>query len=335
MTEPIRKSTRQRRTHRLLTPNQLAFALMSVFSLLLILRNAELAISSMSEGLRLCARTLIPSLFPFMVISELIVSTGAVRPLGKLLSRPFRWLFGISGESGCAVLLGLLCGFPVGTKSALSLFRRGRIDRAELEYLLTFSNNPSSAFLISTVGSSLFGDHAFGVRLYVISLCSALLIGIFGNLLRKRSGSSLAPSAVPDQSLSSPRGILCFTEAVTSSALSMLYICAFMVFFSAFTGTLEHLLSGWELPDAVRALCFGFFELTGGVSRAAQCAAPVSEYLCALAVGWSGLSVHFQMMSLCGSDTVSFRSYFPAKLVHGLLNMLLLWLSRLVAGWLL
>ena len=333
MTEPIRKTVRQKRARRLLSPNQLAFALMSVFSLLLILRNAELAISAMSEGLRLCAHTVIPSLFPFMVISELIVSTGAVRPLGRLLARPFRWLFGIGGESGCAVLLGLLCGFPVGAKSALSLYRQGRIDRRELEHLLTFSNNPSSAFLISTVGSSLFGDRSFGLLLYVISLCSALLIGVFGKLLRKDSFSEAGYAAPPISYHSAPRGILCFTQAVTSSALSMLYICAFVVFFAAFTGTLAQLLSAWELPEPVSALLFGLFELTGGVSRAALCDLPLSEYLCAGIVGWSGLSVHFQMMSLCGEDAVSFRAYFPAKLLHGFLNIALLWCYKLLAGW--
>ena len=336
MTEPIRKTAHRNRLSRLsslLSPNRIAFSMMSVFSLLLILRNSELAISAMSQGLRMCAKTVIPSLFPFMVISELIVSTGAVRPLGRLLARPFRYLLGIGGESGCAVLLGLLCGFPVGGKCALALYRRGQIDRAELEHLLTFCNAPSSAFLISAVGSSLFGNRAFGVRLYAISLCSALLIGIVGNFLRKRKNASTPRSPFPSVPLTpAPRGILCFTEAVTSSALSMLYICAFVVFFSALTGTLTYLLAAWNLSEALTALCFGFFELSGGVSRAALCAAPLSEYLCAWTVGWSGLSVHFQMMSLCGEDSVSFRAYFPAKLAHGCLNVLLLAGYRLLVA---
>ena len=104
---------------RLPTPGECAFGFMSIFCLACILRNSEVAIAGMTRGLKLCVSTVIPSLFPFMVLSELIVSSGAVVPVGKLLSRPFRWLFGIRGEGSVAVLLGALCGFPVGAKSAV------------------------------------------------------------------------------------------------------------------------------------------------------------------------------------------------------------------------
>ena len=83
------------------TPGQLCFGFFALFCLLLILRNPDTAIEYMTSGLRLCARTVIPSLFPFLVLSELIVSGGIgrilLRPVSGMLSRLFR-LIGVPGK---------------------------------------------------------------------------------------------------------------------------------------------------------------------------------------------------------------------------------------------
>lgn len=141
---------------------QVFFCLMSTFCFVLILRNPDVAIEYMGRGLSLCARTVIPSLFPFMVISELMVRSGAGESLGRLFSRPMRYLFGLSGAGCTAVVLGSLCGFPVGARTAVALYDRNAISRRECEHLLTFCNCPSSAFLVTAVGVSLFGNRRLG-----------------------------------------------------------------------------------------------------------------------------------------------------------------------------
>ena len=66
-----------------------AFFLASVLLLVLLLGNTEAVIRSMNYGLRLCTKTLIPTLFPFMVISELFVLGGIGRTVGRKISKPF------------------------------------------------------------------------------------------------------------------------------------------------------------------------------------------------------------------------------------------------------
>lgn len=327
MTEVKKKLSSHNRHPIFLSRGRLIVSLFSILTLLLVLRNAELAVSCMNDGLRLCVTTLIPSLFPFLVLSELIVFTEAVKPIGKLLSPPFRALFGVGEESACVLLLGWLCGFPVGTRCAVTLYRQGKIDRQELSHLLTFVNLPSSAFLIGTVGLSLFSDRSFGIALYVTSLISAILIGIWGHFFLNRKKTQTASASFyrkSERNTPAKRSIHAFTDAIGDSAIAMLRICAFVVFFSVVVGTLEHLVQAFQLPSSLSALLFGFFELTGGTARAATLSSPLlSELLCMLFVGWSGLSVHFQMMSLCSEATLSYRPYLTAKVAHGLLNLLL------------
>ncbi len=307
-----------------LSIGQLCFGFFTLFCILLILRNSQIAIEYMTRGLLLCAKTVIPSLFPFMILSEIAVSGGLFRSLPHRLSAPLRRLFGLSDTACCAVLLGMLCGFPVGAKCARLFYEQGAIGKEEASRVLTFSNVPSSAFLISAVGVSLWGNRRFGIALYATVLAVALLTGILVNLLRKKDAEESSASHIEICVTPPLTGAKLFTESVRSATGSMLLVCAYVVFFSALTGTLNVILAAFDLPTGVTAILFCLFELSGGVSQASSLADPVfAAMLCAFAAGWSGLSVHCQVLSVCDGTGFSFRHYFLAKLFQGILCALI------------
>lgn len=309
--------------------SQFLFCAMSAFSFALILRNPDIAIEYMKNGLSLCADTVIPSLFPFMVISELLVASGAGEILGRLLSKPMRLLFGISGAASCAFILGTICGFPVGAKTAVSLYDRGDISKSELERVITFSNIPGSAFLSSTVGVSLFADRTVGYAMFAAVFISAVAVGFVGKFIHP--GNSVCPAQCSDKNSGDGRkfGIRDFTDSISKAAFGMLTVCAFVVFFSAFVGTLGILLSSLSPSDTFSAFTFGFFEMTAGVSATAKLAdRRIALLICAFICGWSGLSVHFQIMSVCTDKNrgISFFPFFISKLVQGFLCTAIMYL---------
>lgn len=305
-----------------LTSGQICFGLFAIFSLLLILRNTSIAIEYMNRGLLLCAKTVIPSLFPFMVLSELIVSGGIGRTLLKRISKPFCKLFRISADGCCAVLLGMLCGFPIGARCATIAYTSGRITREEAERILCFSNNPSSAFLISAVGGSLWGNQKFGVALYVSVLSASILTGILMGMTAKKPLPETEQTQPTVPVLSSPT---LFCNAVKSALMSMLLVCAYVVFFSALVGTFNFMPGMQKLPAFVQSFLFCLFELSSGMSQAASLASPFpAALLCAFAAGWSGLSVHCQILSVCDQKGLSLRPYAFAKLFQAILTPLLL-----------
>ena len=299
---------------------EVALCFLSLLLLALLLKNPRLALSSTAAGLSLCVRKVIPALFPFMVLSELLFRGNAVSLIARFLCLPSRVLFGISGESGAALLFGLLCGAPVGAKSAVSLYRGGRIDRRELTRLLTLCTPPSASFLIGAVGISTFGSADIGKRLFIASLISCLLVGVVGRFIpvRVRGRGESEPEVCHKRySLTS-----LVTEAVSSSAVSMLYVCGFVVFFSTLGSVLEYLAAALSLPRELYSLFFGFFEMTAGVERAAQSAGGI--YLAAAISGWSGLSSALQVISICRDCNISFLPYFVSRLVSALIFPLVL-----------
>ncbi len=310
--------------------SQLLFCFTSAAVLALTFFYSETAISSMAVGLRLCVNMVIPSLFPFMVLSELFISSGAAGAVGKIFGKPLSLLFGISPDGASALLLGFICGFPIGTKSAVLLYEQGSISKSELEHLTVFCNNPSSAFLVSAVGIGLFGSRKFGLLLYAAHLLSASIVGIISGIYYRKDNKTAVPEKAPTAQKCGFSGF--FVNAVTGSASSMLFICAFVVFFSAVLGYLRLLCDSLALPPLLQVLLLGFFEMTGGVSAASALPSSVAAPIAALLCGWSGLSVHFQFAGICGNREISIRPYLLGKLSCAVLNFALVSLLLVLYG---
>jgi sporulation integral membrane protein YlbJ len=280
---------------------------MCTFIVLLFFKNSDAAALWVSKGLTLCAKKLIPALFPFMVLSSLILSCGLGKILSRLFRLPARVLFGLSESSACACIMGWICGFPLGAKCALELYEGGKITLEEYNRVLCICSTPSPAFLISGVGASMLGNKKYGIWLYTISLVSAVCVGVFLKFKAPLSNTtSYSRVAEKREGFASM-----LTRAVSDAASGMLSVCAFVVFFSAFLGALEMSVGFLKLSEVAHSLLFCFFELTSGLSKISSSGIQNEFPLCALAVGWSGLSVHFQTMAICTSSTSkpSFKGY--------------------------
>lgn len=297
----------------------LFFLALSLCIFAVLISDADIAIGYMRAGLLLCSKVVVPSLFPFMVLSGLFVELGCADLLARFLARPMRFLFGISGEGSAAPLMGALCGFPIGALTANKLFLSGRISREEMTRLMTFSNIPGSAFLISAVGSALWSNQKFGVVLYVVQLISAMLIGVFLRILFPLKKSELPKEKNEQVSI----GIRTFSKVVSESAMSMVNVCALVLFFASFVGALVSMLEGFGIEQGTVSLIYGFFEMSGAVGEAAKITpSELGLIYTALICGWSGLSVHFQVISVCTADGISFLPYFCSKAVQSLLSAL-------------
>ena len=98
----------------------------------------ELTMEAMRDGIRLCGNVILPSLFPFFVLSSLVVELGMSRYLGKLLEPIMVPLFRVSGSCAAALALGFIGGYPVGARTAIQLYENGQCSRTEAERLWAF-----------------------------------------------------------------------------------------------------------------------------------------------------------------------------------------------------
>ena len=263
---------------------------------------------SVAEALALCARSVVPSLFPFLVASSALLALG----FGELAAP---WLAGLMEP------LFRVGGYPIGAKTAADLYRENLVSREEAERLLAFCNNSNPVFLISVLGVGVFGSVRAGVWLWLIHVLSALLTG----LVFRGSGKSASRQELtrhpPFQAVSFAEA---FTGAVRSSLAGILSVCAFVVFFYVLAQPLTAM--GGRL-GAVLVAALELFSLTPLLTADA-----FGFLLAAAAAGWGGLSVLCQTLAVLEGSGLRLRNCFLGKVVQSAFSLLL---AALLVGYVL
>lgn len=272
------------------------------------------------EGLLLCFNTVIPALFPFFVLSTLVVDLGFAAGLGRALEGIMRPLFRLGGSCAAALVLGLIGGYPVGARTALQLYRQGQCSKTEAERLLAFCNNSGPAFILGVAGAGIFGDRRVGLLLWLTHVLSAVFVGLLFRFRGRGERIGMLHQSKPITALTLPSA---FTAAVTQALQSILNVCAYAVFFSVVLNLLS-VLEEWPI---LYRLAAGLLELSSGISSLGGDAdlmrsAPMAAFM----LGWAGLSVHCQVMSLLADSGLSVRPYLLGKLCHGVIAAALTWM---------
>ena len=236
----------------------------------------------MVKTVHLCTQVLLPSLFPFFVLSSLLISSGIVQRIAPHLERMTQYLFGLPGSCAAAVLLGAVGGYPVGAKTAASLYQQGVCRKEDALTALRFCNNAGPAFLISAVGSGLLGDKRLGILLYGLHLISSMLIG----LLFRENKDVVKLYNITDKNAPNTSRTSDFLQAVTGSFSAFLNVCAFVLLFSVIICLLKQLPLLSRLPPLFQGLLSGVLELTSGTAALAasplpkRCLLTVLSFLC-------------------------------------------------------
>lgn len=275
----------------------------------LLLLRPEAAAQAVRDGLALCANTVLPSLFPFFAVVSLLLQLGLAGSLQGLCAPFMGPMFHLRGVCALPLLTGLLGGYPSGAKTAADLYRQGQITRREAEVLLGFCDNCGPGFLLGYVGAGILGDTRAGAYLFLIHVCSALLVGMVLCRLCRDRGSALLGSNLPAPVISFPQAL---TSAVSGALASTLSICAFVVLFRVLAA-----LPPVRLP----APLLGALEMVTGIAALAPGRA--GFVAAAVIAGWGGLSVHCQALSVTAAAELSFRWHWVGKAMQAAVSGLL------------
>ena len=156
-------------------------------------------LTAAKNGLTLWATCVVPSLFPFFVITNLLSHTKVVNFTGKLLDRFMRPLFNVPGIGGFAFVMGLISGYPVGAKVVSDFRQEGLVTKDEGERMLAFTNNSGPLFIISSVGISLFGDTTTGLLLLCTHVLACITVGIMLGKFSKKSDEAFRAKIIISQ----------------------------------------------------------------------------------------------------------------------------------------
>lgn len=278
----------------------------------------QTAAEGMKAGIELCLKVVIPSLFPFLVLSGFVIQSGISASAGKLLGRVTNKLFRLPGAAGGAILMSLIGGYPVGAQMTEEMLRSKLITQGQAKKMMLFCVNSGPAFVISAVGSSMLKSSRAGIILYISLSLSSLFTGFMTRFLNEDSlgnGDDKKRETVRfREAFPSPSQAL--SQTITKSCASMANICAWILLFHC-AGELMTLL---PVSENCLILVRCLTEVTAGCSALSG---KVSLPVFAAVLGWGGLSVHCQMLGIIYKIGVKPSVFLTSRAVNGILASLI------------
>lgn len=282
---------------------------------LLLLFFPTLSVQGASQGLLLWYQIVVPTLAPFMLVTQLIQAAGGIRMLVKPVYPVLHRLYHTS-VNGCYILLcGLLCGYPVGARLCADFRQRGQISPLEADCLLAICNHPSPMFLLGYVKGQLAAPGILLPMLTAVYFPVPILYYMAVRLYSRHTPQE-APHENPDAARkeTSIAGSISFGDMILSTSETLVIIGGTLMLFSILIVWIQQI---GLLNSHLRALITGFLEITTGVREICQ-TFPVHKRLMptVLAVTFGGCSGILQTYGVIKNAGLSVRHYIGWKILH-------------------
>lgn len=285
--------------------NFLIHGIVALCAMLVIIFDTRTAIISAREGVTLCIQTIIPSLFPFFVLTGVINScllgrnSQLLHPLGRICKIPK------GAES--LLILGLLAGYPIGAQLITQAYNEGKLSKSAAQRMLGFCNNAGPAFLFGMV-SPLFASIKTVWVVWGVHILSALITGC------------ILPTEDSSPTQISSCDAISFPVSLQKAIKATCSVCGWVILFRVILGFCNRWFL-WIFPMSTQVLLVGFLELSNGCIMLQNISNKGMRFLLTgTMLGFGGLCVGMQTISV--TDKLGTGWYFLGKVLHTLLTVL-------------
>lgn len=304
--------------------------------ILQIILSPNICIKYTISGAKLFFNAVFPSLFPFLVVINIIIGYDGIHIYSKLLGNIICKPLKLSKECNFALLISVLCGYPLGARYTCDLYEKDLIDLDTCERLLNIASNSSPLFIVGSVGASMMLSAEIGYILLLSNLLSCIFMGLIipskNSLYKiKNKNNNLYKRPVTNLNI----GII-FKNSIEDSLKNSLNIGGFIVVFSVITGIIKDnalfhiVINKFSLiigvsSNFIEGLLLGLLEVTNGCYLIASSNSnlyvklPVLSFL----IAFSGLSIISQVYSYTYKHHVSMKKYMVRKFIQGIISSIL------------
>ena len=312
-----------------LSKNQIITIFITLFIILFII-NLNTCMQSTFTGLNLVIKAILPTIFPFSVICNLIIHYDGIsfysNILGPIICKPLK----LSNCSSFPIVASLLCGYPLGCKYCCDLYELGCISKEEYLRLLNIASNASPIFLIGSVGAAMLGNIKYGFILLLGNYLAPLIIGFF---TKKNTHEFNNSNEYPLKTGGSYNFGVIIKTSIENAINTTLQVGAFVIIFSIIIGIIKNssliniIFNNIEKvlslsPNSLYGIFLGSIEYTNGCKILTSISSSIIFKLSAISFicSFSGLSIIGQISSFTGKFNISLKKYSFIKFIQGIIS---------------
>ena len=285
-----------------------------LFLLLECLLQKALIFDIVTYSLNLWVKNLLPSMFPFFVISDILIAYHITNYIPKIVKKSFCSLFCVKENIVTIFFLSCISGFPSNARMIKMMYESGNITKEEGNHSLLFTHFSNPLFVLSTVAVMFLQQERYGYIILISHILGNIVIGIACRSREFYLQYDYTQKLDKSQSFSK-----ILIQAIRSSIDTSLLILGTLTCFLIFSSILIYHL---HLDDYTGTIVRGILEITMGLKSLSMLAIPdiYKVVLSTMFLSFGGLSVHLQVLSQIIDIDLSYFQYFVARLFHAMIS---------------
>lgn len=296
-----------------------------LFFLVEFLINRNLIFDTVSFSLNIWISSILPSLFPFFVLTDILNSYNTINYIPSFIKNIFKKLFNISDNGIFIFFISMLSGFPSNARNIKNLYKENKITKEEAEHLLMFTHFSNPMFILGTLVIIFLNNKSLGLLILVSHYLPNFIIGF---LLRKYNKPKYNYNININNNCNN-FGII-FTKSIKSSIDSLLLILGTLTVFLIISTIIINLLN---LNTINSLLIKSILEITSGLKEISTISFNNSTLVilssCILSFG--GLSVHMQVINELTETDISYKNFFIGRIFQTFLSLIISYIICLFA----
>ncbi len=287
-----------------------------IFFAIAIIGNAESVISTVKYSFQIWINNLFPALFPFFIISELLVNYGFVEILSNLFKPLFNKIFKINSATAFIFFMSLLSGLPSNSKYARQLYLENKIDEHEASKILMFSHFANPLFILGTIGITFLNDKHLGYIVMISHYLGNIIIGlIFRNFHKSNANCNI------EHINHKPLGLI-MSESITHAIDTLLLVLGVTTTFLVITAII---FNNIDMPIYLKTFISGILEMTQGLKYVSDLNI-LNKYKAVIItaiISFGGLSVHLQTLSIISDTKIKYLPFLISRIIHSIISSII------------
>lgn len=294
-----------------------------------ILSESNTIIEAVIFSFQIWTNNLFPSLFPFFVLSGILINYGFIELIGEIFKPIFERLFKINGYAAFIFIMSMVSGFPSNAKYTKELYLEGKINEKEATKILMFSHFSNPLFILGTISVTFLNDKRLGILILLSHYISNIIIGIIirnynqSKLNFSKFSISKAIDEMHKKRINNDKRLgTIITNSLTNSIQTLLLILGVVTTFLIITTIIDNNFK----PDLfTKTIISGLLEMTQGIKHVSLLS--ISNYFKALIItailSFGGLSVHTQILSIISDTKIKYIPFLISRILHVLISIIL------------
>lgn len=295
-----------------------------------ILCESETIMNSVISSFNIWINNLFPSLFPFFVLSEILINYGFVELVSELFKPIFTKLFKINSNAAFIFIMSMISGFPSNAKYTRELYLQGKINEKEATKILMFSHFSNPLFILGTISITFLNDKRLGILIMISHYISNIIIGL---LFRNYNASEIKKSNFSIKNcilkmhykrINNDKKIgAIITSALSNSINTLLLLLGVITTFLIITTIIDNNFH----PDLFsKSIISGLLEMTQGLKHISllNISTHYKAILITAILSFGGLSVHTQIISIISDTEIKYLPFLFARILHVIISVIII-----------